>query len=890
VKKLPLLITVVILILPVGGYFLYKEFISKPPIDSWNLVPQSSVFVYESGNCETCVESVKKSAVWEIIEKASFYGKETDSLKSIFRFLKDSKYSLISVHATKKDDFDFVFYCRTKSQNLKPSLDQWSKNKQFKFSEREFNSVKIHEVSCSNNVFSWIFIEDIWVGSFTPFLIEDVVRAFESNGEISFKKSVADAYQFPKTDKDGGNLYVHLKNLSEWLNVFTTSKQASFIQDFGKSSILDIKTSMNNFILNGFSSDSINQSDYILSVFTGQSPVPFNMKNLISERTMLLTSYGISNGESFGKKLLSSKKRNPTYNDTLKQLSSSLQFSKEKIFDNIKGEMSLCYVESKGKSLAKILLIGTTDSKKWIDVFNSIAVKTSIDTIFYDRYADYEIRELPIYRFPEKLFAPLISGFDRSYYTTLGNMIIIGDDLDELKRFLDDIDKEETWGKSVNQNRFLESTLLESNISVFINTGRIWNVVSDLTTEKWKSFISENSILLQSLDMGAIQFSHLNQGFYTNATWSYNPIDHKQAQNKRDNKKTSTNFETDIVKMFIVKNHTDRNDEILVQDSLRTIHLISSQGEVLWSKNLNAEINGDVYQVDIFNNGKLQYFFVSDNKLHVIDRLGNYVAPYPLAITVKDVEYVSVVDYDHSKKYRFLISTKSGSLWMFDKGGNSLDGWTPKKVDEGFLISPRHHRLRGKDYIMAVRRDGNVFLINRRGETIKNFPVNIDGRPSGDYFVETGDTPANTFFVFVTRDGFRVKINLEGKIVSRETLLKTSPDAQFALIPELKSKSYLINRQEPRQLILSDEAGKQLLVNEYVGLNPVVVKYSDFGAGNIFVTITDKSQNLSFVYDKDGNLVTTPPLESDITQVTYSGNHPKIYAVYQKAVSVHAIP
>jgi hypothetical protein len=890
VKKLPLLITVAIIVLPFGGYFLYKNFLSKSPIEAWSLVPQSSAFVYESGTCESCIESVKQSTVWEIIQRASFFTKETDSLRNIFKFLKESKYSLVSVHATKKDDFDFIFYCRTKAQNLDPTLEQWKKNKQFKFSEREFNSIKIHEVACNNYVFSWIFIEDIWIGSFTPFLIEDVVRTYESNGTSSFKKSVTDAYQLLKVDKDAGNLYVNFKNFTEWLTVFTNNKSASFVKDFGRSSILDLKTSTNNFILNGFSSDSVNQSKYLLSIFTGQSPVPFNVKNLISERTIILTSFGISDGGSFGEKLRVSKTRNRNYTDTVKQLSNSLQFDENELYKNIKGEVSLCFVESKGRSLSKILLVGTTESKKWTSIFNSLAVKTSIDTIFFEKYADYEIRELPIFRLPEKLFAPLVTGFDKTFYTSLGNTIILGEDLDELKKFLDDIDKEETWGKSVNQNRFLETTLLESNISVFINAGRVWNVVSGLTTDKWKRFISQNSSLLQSLDMGAIQFSHLNEGFYTNMTLSYNPIDNKQIQNKTNDKRITTNFENGILKMFVVKNHSDKSDEIFIQDSLSNIHLISSRGEVLWSKNINGRINGEVQQIDFFNNGKLQFFFVANNAMHVIDRLGNYVDPYPINIPAKDIESFSVVDYDHSKKYRFLISTKSGALWMFDKEGKSLDGWNPKEVDDDMFVTPRHHRLRGKDYILAAGRDGKIFLMNRKGETLKNFPVNINGRLSGDYFVESGSGLGTTFFVFVTKDGFRIKINLEGKIMSRETLLKNTGDAQFALVSEVKNKSYVMVRKEPKQLVVLDDEGKQLLLNDYVGLNPTFIEYSDFGAGNIFISITDESQNLSFVYDRNGNLLTTPPLESAFVDMSKSSGGIKIFSAYQKAISVQIIP
>jgi hypothetical protein len=889
VKKLPLLITVVILVLSIGGYFLYKSFFLKTSVEPWSLVPESSVLVYESGKCESCLASTKQSVIWKIVMKASFYSRENDSLKSIFRFLTDSRHSLVSVHVTKRDDFDFIFYSRVKPNSLNPIIEQWKKNKQFRFSEREFNSIKINEVSCADKVFSWILIDDVWVGSFTPFLIEDVVRAYESKNEKTFKNIVSDVYQLPKMKKDAGNLYIHLKNFSEWLNIFMDDKSASFIRDFGKSSILDIKMAGNNFILNGFSSDSVNKSEFLLSVFTGQTPVPFNLKNLVSNRTVVLTSYGISDGERFEKDLSGLKTRNHLYSDTLEQITKSLKFNPAQLFKSIKGEIGLCLVESNGNKLSKILLIGTDDSKRWIDAYNLISTKTSVDTVFFERYADYEIRELPLYRFQEKMFGPLVTGFDKSYYTSIGNVVLVGERLEELKSFIEDIDREETWGKSVSQNKFLETTLLESNISTYINTPRIWSVIS--TTQKWKNFISENASLLQAVDMSAIQFSHLNESFYTNVTLSYHPSG-TETPSKVSDKSIVTNFESNVMRMYVVKNHSDKHDEALVQDSLNVIHLISHKGDVLWSREIGSKIMGDVEQIDFLNNGKLQYFFVADNKMHIIDRLGNYINGYPMSIPVNDVEFVSVVDYDHSKKYRFLIAGKSGSLWMFDKEGNNLDGWKPKKIEDGFAFAPQHHRLRGKDYIVVVKKDGNVFLVNRRGETLKNFPINLEGRPSGDYFVETGDNSLSTLFVFVTVDGFCVKVNLDGKIQSRETLVKSSPEAKFGLIAEQKNNSYLIKRQESKQLTLVDEAGKTMITNDYVGLNPVDIQYLNFGAGNVFIVITDMLENLSFIYDKNGNLLTTPPLESSSTRISTNGleKNPKVFSFYKRAVSIQKLP
>src|SRR5690606_15506260 len=113
--------------------------------------------------------------------------------------------------------------------------------------------------------------------------------------------------------------------------------------------------------------------------------------------------------------------------------------------------------------------------------------------------------------FPEKVFAPFVSGFDQMYYTAIGNTLLIGEDLEQLKEFLSDIGREETWGKSVMKNRFLESTLLESNISLYVNTPRIWNILQGTLNEKWNNFLRDNRALLGSVGMGAIQFSHLNK-------------------------------------------------------------------------------------------------------------------------------------------------------------------------------------------------------------------------------------------------------------------------------------------------------------------------------------------------------------------------------------------
>jgi hypothetical protein len=199
---------------------------------------------------------------------------------------------------------------------------------------------------------------------------------------------------------------------------------------------------------------------------------------------------------------------------------------------------------------------------------------------------------------------------------------------------------------------------------------------------------------------------------------------------------------------------------------------------------------------------------------------------------------------------------------MFDKSGANLDGWKPKDVGDGLSTAPRHHRIRGKDYIVSIKKDGNAYLMNRRGELLKNFPLNLNARPSGDYYLEAGNSLESTYFVVISRDGFRIKFTIDGKIHSRETLLKNTVDARFSLVGEKDTKSYLILRQEAKQLTLFDDNLKQIVVSDFMGNNNVEVHYLDLGAGKIYIAITDTTQDLSFVYDGQGTLMTSLPVES----------------------------
>jgi hypothetical protein len=899
VKNKPLVITVILILVLAGSYLLYDKVINRRTTSAWDIVPAETILVYEGSSCEKCLEELKASSVLSLINEAAFLS-DKDSLEEFNKFILSNfqQGSLISLHITKKDDFDFVFYLPYSplvDQQFNTLIDKIKKRnggRKILLSDREYNGIKISEISLQGKTFSWVNIDNVLVTSFTPVLVEDVIRTYKLEGR-NFRNVLGGVYQLPKIKNDGGDIYVNLKKISEWLSLFTTDKPAALIQQFGQSALLDVKISGgNNFVLNGFCLDSASNPNFILSTFSGQKPVPFTLKHFVSNRALMFASYGISDGSSFYRDLQLFNQKNRALQDTLKKISTSLQVDLGKLTSTLSGELGVCWMESKGTALSKVLIINSSNSTdNWLQTFNSLSEKLSIDTVFYEKFSDYEIRELPLYRFPEKLFWPLVSGFNTSYYTSTGNAIFVGENLEELKRFLEDIDREETWGKSVAQNQFLESTLLESNVSLYINTPRVWNVLENSLHPRWKEFTRNNRALVRSLGMGAIQFSHLNDSYYTNLSWSYKKGDRSPSPEVRAaSDKIITNFNETLSRVYIVRSHASKREEIILQDSSKNLRLISADGKVLWKLPMNGFIIGNVEEVDFFNNGKLQYFFATPGMLHVVDRLGNYVEPFPVKIKERDIEFVSIVDYDHSKKYRFLVAGKSGKLWMFDKSGNNLDGWKPRDVSESLFAAPRHYRIRGKDYIVSIRKDGNVHLFNRRGEILKNFPLNLNARPSGEYYLESGNTSETTYFVVISRDGFRIKFTIDGKIHSRETLVKNTVDSNFSLVAEQDFKSYLILRQEPKQFTLFDDNLKQVVSSDFLGSNRARLHYLDFGAGKVYIAITDVDQELSFVYDGQGNLITPLPVESNgIAVRPFDFDKLRLFTILEKTLTIQPL-
>ncbi len=122
------------------------------------------------------------------------------------------------------------------------------------------------------------------------------------------------------------------------------------------------------------------------------------------------------------------------------------------------------------------------------------------------------------------------------------------------------------------------------------------------------------------------------------------------------------------------KNHRTNGLDIAVHDVQNTLYLISPEGKIYWKKDMNSRILGEIETVDILRNGRYQLAFATQNALHVIDRDGNPVKPFPLKFKDDITQPLAVFDYDNKRDYRSLV-VQGNEIFMYDRKGNSVKGF-----------------------------------------------------------------------------------------------------------------------------------------------------------------------------------------------------------------------
>ena len=324
---------------------------------------------------------------------------------------------------------------------------------------------------------------------------------------------------------------------------------------------------------------------------------------------------------------------------------------------------------------------------------------------------------------------------------------------------------------------------------------------------------------------------------------------------------------------------------MIVQDTSYQMNLVSVQGELLWKKQLANKIIGNVYQVDYYKNNKLQYLFSTQDAIHIIDRTGTYVPGYPLQLPSQSkISKLSLIDYDNSKNYRIMVATRKGQYYLHDKSGRRLEGWNPNDLAGIPAMPGEHLRIRNRDHLIFLSERGVINVLNRRGNARRGFPVNLNSSVRNPVFINRGTNDENTTLSVLLDEGVIIDINLRGQTTKREHIYKATTNDQYKLAISSNKRSFVILRFDENSASILDQDGKELFQHVYAPSDEMGVKYYNFGNNNEIIIITDRLQEVTYLYDKNGNLMHHKPLNTghDISLLYYENeNMYRLYTTFE---------
>ena len=287
-----------------------------------------------------------------------------------------------------------------------------------------------------------------------------------------------------------------------------------------------------------------------------------------------------------------------------------------------------------------------------------------------------------------------------------------------------------------------------------------------------------------------------------------------------------------------LKNHRSGGMDIAVQDENHVLYLFSGSGELFWKKQLAGPLQGQIHQVDLLRNGRLQMAFTTDTQLVVLDRDGKEVAPFPREFPGGNLGPLAVFDYEQNRNYRLLV-TQGSNVHMFDAQGRDVKGFKFRDAGSPVIAAPVHIRIGNRDYLVFQLDSGELRILNRVG----------DIRVRVQETFEFSSNPVRLYrdgFAFTDRKGNLVHVDTRGRV--NRTKLNLSPDHGMDATT--------------RTLTLMDDNRFQVKSNKRelelgVYTRPQIFYLNDI----IYVAVTDLQSQLAYLFRSTAEPVSGFPVE-----------------------------
>jgi len=864
--------------------FLIKRFDKTVPLEVQQAIPGDAILFAENIDYKYLTESfLTESRMWT--DFMNMAGRaDLDSLIDLAfgqirssGALKDFLYKEglnISLHKLGKEQLTPVLYLLYSGVHGDHEFEQMMLSlleEEAMVHERKYETETLYDVSGGPGMipgkYTFTCTGGLCLISPSSMLVEEAVRTIHA-GSGSMEQSGLQKVRETAGRYVHANFYIHYQKLPELF--YPVTKEAAWHRLDGLANLaswgeLDLDMNKDAVVLNGMT-HADPDAPLFLGAFASQTPVKMELHKVLPSGTSHFLHLGFGDRTRFKEQILNYMTGlglGQKYESEVQRLEQLYGFNPvEDLSRIVADEMAWFSIEGETRSKGEELIIFETRSRsetvevvmRWVEQYLQLHTfdMRSLRKVYHlDNQTSYNIYSLPDPFFKESLPGLLFN----SYFTVYENYLIFGPSVEVLSRVIYQNVLHKTFVSDPVYEEISDYLSNRSNLTLFFRPYAFLDYKQDVLGGPMEGKLDKMEMFLRRIPGVVIQYSTEGDLFYQSVSFKYT----SQVKDKALTVWESLIDTTVITKPALVINHNTSEKEIFVQDASGKVYLINSRGRILWKQPLEGPIMGSVQQVDFYKNGKLQYLFNTADKIHLIDRNGNYVERYPIALRSPATSPLALFDYDKNRDYRLFVATRDRRIYVYDIAGNLITGWKFGKTESLVSGEIQHFRVQGRDYIVARDQNRSYFL-DRRGRERIRLKQRVQLSPQNPVNLDMNIREAKPRWISTDTAGNIIAIYLDGTVSTLRS--GSASTGHFFRLEDLDRDGIPeFIMAEDHVLTVTNQDGERIFDYKVRGKISEMPDIYKFSASDVKIGITDRSRNLIYLLNSDGSLYKGFPLE-----------------------------
>lgn len=851
----------------VASVYFYNKYAAGLTGNAINAMPASAGLYLKTEIKQGKLSALVQQPIWKLLrlfvdDRSNTALMRLDSLLSHESLIPDNGNQVyISVHPISADRFDLLFLSGMPVTNRRETalkmLELWSTAK-LKTTKRQYEGVTIYESFGDDFAFTFCISKNVFIGSCTPFLVEDAIRQQKAVAGRLFKLSMLTDAFMKNVKKHSSSVHLHFESSGTLAQVFMNKGFAEKINSSSIGSAVEFKIEdqVNHLLMTGYtvSEDSAQLAAYIAK----QKPVKPSAIEILPASTAWFRWIGFENPMILKSFFNSDDVFRKANEEVRKQTGIRLA---DTLFQYMTGEFVFLLlrpasVRFETNRMAIFRLQQPAKAETMLDKIN----RSAESMVPVEVYNQSKIRQIKLRSFPEALAGSWANMTSVNYYTVKGNYLVLASSASVIRSFIDEYQSNQLLVKQNSFKEHLGFLREHSNLLFYYRLAESHYFIKALLNDKFVNLNEENSNTIQQWNSMAWQMIGSNATCETRLALFYEPLNKLPSIEMIASGKTDTTIMTGAFPVIAPSELF-----ALMQDEEGQLYKFNSSGTLIWKNLLPGKIISPLYTADIYRNSMQQLIFNTSEQLIAMDADGDFISNFPIVLPALSSGPLLKASFNQGTREALLIPSANGRIYAYQPNGRIYGAWNFSYAEPMEFIA--HGTFLQRDYLAMYSASGKVIITASNGNIL--WQSSSSYSPAGKNKKLFADT-LNNQFAFCTANGTVIKVNTEGKTESKVFFNESVND--FLMDDFDRDGKTDLLFLTSKQFVVYSQQGRKIFKYDFT-TDKTPDQLSSFTAGQkVYVLCNSQENNLTWVFEKKNGHYPKSPVKGGLPGFVSSAN------------------